>query len=596
MACDNRSLSRRGSLVLLCVVLFAIMMAGAHAQESSPPDEPAPAAESNAEEDPFGRHNPRGTLVGYIEAVSIRDYRRAAEYLDLSHIPLDRRSAAGRELARMLQRALDRGGMVPPAVMISDDPAGRRDDNLDPHLDRLGLIRIGEREVEFLVERQEHDEQMIWLISSRTLQALPALMQQQKRVEIDAIIPRGLAGVTWQGVSVGHWIAIMLLAGLSYAVSYVLVAIGAALLRVGLRPRLSDYGEGVLAAFVLPVRIYVAVWLFVLAVRYLGIAIVVRQYFGDVLVIVAWAASLLLVWRLISLAAEMAQRQILRRNNIGALSALQLFRRGAKIVVLIVGVIFVLDTLGFNVTAGLAALGIGGLAVALGAQKTIENLVGSLTLIFDQPVRVGDFCIVGETSGVVEQIGMRSSRVRTADRSLVVIPNSEFAAQRIENFAHRDRFRFSPILNLRYETTPDQMRWILVEIRALLYAHPKVDPDPARVRFIGLAESALQVEIFSYVLAKSFDDFLEIQEDLNLRIMEVVANSGTSFARNSQTLYLARDDGISPDKRVDVEAQVEDWRAHGALDIPSFDPRRITELRGSIIYPPEGSSAAKHQR
>lgn len=598
MTLGNRS-AKNLSAPLTLLFLVSVIVISASALAQAPTNgEPAadPDTEQETTEDPYGRDHPRGAFAGYIEAVSVRNYQRAAEYLDLSHVPSDRRMAMGPELARTLQRALDRGGIVPPAVMISDDPAGRRDDNLDPYLDRIGVIRIGQREVDVLVEQQERDGRMIWLVSSRTLQALPALIREQKRFEIDSFIPQALAEVTWQGVSVGHWVAVIVLAGLAYLLSHILVAVGVALLRLLMRRRLTEYGEGVLVAFVLPVRIYVAVWILVFTVRYLGIAIVVRQYFGELLVVVGWVASLLVLWRLVSLVSEIAQRQIMRRNNIGALSALQFFRRSAKIVVLVMGAIMVLDTLGFNVTTGLAALGIGGLAVALGAQKTIENLVGSLTLIFDQPVRVGDYCVVGDTSGVVEQIGMRSSRVRTLDRSIVVIPNSEFAAQRIENFAHRDRFRFAPTLNLRYETTPDQIRWLLVELRSLLYAHPKVDPDPARVRFTGLSENALQLEIFSYVLAKDFDEFLEVQEDLNLRIMQVVAESGSGFALKSQAVYLIQGPELGQEQQAKVEAQVQEWQVNGALDIPKFDPRRITELRGSIIYPPEGSSAAKLRR
>lgn len=588
-------------LVLLCLIIGAMPFAAVWAQ--SPADEPQPASDAaesvptaDSDGDLFGRTSPRGTFIGYIEAISVQDYRLAAEYLDLSHLPAQQRDLLGPGQARLLQRALDRGGMMPPAVMLSDDPDGRLDDNLNPHLDRLGTIRIGDREVPFLAERHERDGAVIWLISSSTLEGLPDLVREAQPFNIDVLLPPVLLSTTWQGVSIGHWVAILVLGALSYLLSYVLVFVGVQIFRLALRQRLTGFSEGVLNAFVLPARIYLAVWLLVLAVRYLGIAIVARQYFGAVLIVVTWAASLLLVWRLISLLSDLAHRQLLKHHNLGAMSALQFFRRAAKIVVLVVGVVIVLDTLGYNVTTGLAALGIGGLAVALGAQKTIENLVGSLTLIFDQPIRVGDYCSVGETSGVVEQIGMRSSRLRTVDRTLVVIPNSEFASHRIENFALRDQFRFSPTLSLRADTTPNQVRWILVKLRELLYAHPKVDPDPARVRFVGLADGALQLEVFAYIRGKSFDDFLEVQEDLYLRIMDVIANSGSGLAFQSHTLYHAADSGVSPEKRDKVEAQVQEWRAKGELDIPSFDPRRITELRNRIVYPPEDSSAGRKRR
>ena len=147
------------------------------------------------------------------------------------------------------------------------------------------------------------------------------------------------------------------------------------------------------------------------------------------------------------------------------------------------------------------------------------------------------------------------------------------------------------MLTLRYETTPEQIRFLLVELRSILYAHPKVDPNPALVRFIELGSASLNIEVFEYVHARNFDGFLEIQEDLLLRMMDVVEASGTGFAFPFQTLYLARDQGISEEKAQQAEEKVRKWREDGELQIPSFDAGRIQDLRNSIPYPPKGSSA-----
>src|SRR5690606_25692885 len=138
-------------------------------------------------------------------------------------------------------------------------------------------------------------------------------------------------------------------------------------------------------------------------------------------------AILLLAWRLIDVIADGLLSRMTRRANMGALSAIMFFRRSLKVLLVALGTISVLDIIGFDVTTGLAALGIGGIAIALGAQKTVENLVGGLSLILDQPVRVGDFCKVGDTLGTIEQIGMRSTRIRTLDRTMVVIPNGDLS-------------------------------------------------------------------------------------------------------------------------------------------------------------------------
>jgi len=215
---------------------------------------------------------------------------------------------------------------------------------------------------------------------------------------------------------------------------------------------------------------------------------------------------------------------------------------------------------GVNVTAGLAALGVGGLAIALGAQKLFENLIGSLTLLADRPVRIGDFCRFGQTLGTVEEIGIRSTRIRTLDRTVLTVPNGEFATLHIENYSQRDRFWFHPILNLRYETGTDQMRYVLQELRAMLGEHPKVDKNSMRVRMIGLAAYSLDIEIFAYIYAWDYASFLEIQEELLLSCMEVVEKSGTGFAFPSRTLYLGRDSGLNEARTLEAEEAIRRQR------------------------------------
>ncbi|MEM6447733.1 MAG: mechanosensitive ion channel domain-containing protein [Cyanobacteria bacterium P01_D01_bin.123] len=136
---------------------------------------------------------------------------------------------------------------------------------------------------------------------------------------------------------------------------------------------------------------------------------------------------------------------------------------------------------------------------------------GGLSLIADQPIRPGDFCRIGTTTGIVEEIGLRSTRIRTLDRTMVTIPNGDLSHMEIENFQHRDRFRFHPKIGLRYETTPDQIRYLLVELRSLLYRHPGVISEDARVRFLGLAADSLIIEFLAYVNAPDWSGFLEVQ-------------------------------------------------------------------------------------
>lgn len=286
-----------------------------------------------------------------------------------------------------------------------------------------------------------------------------------------------------------------------------------------------------------------------------------------------------------------AEGRLRAEGRLAALAAVPLARRALKIAAVLLCTVAAAQNLGFDVTGVLAGLGVGGLAVALAAQKSLENFFGGLMLVTDQPVRVGDFCRFGDRVGTIEDIGLRSTRVRTLDRTLVSIPNSQFAMLSLENFARRDRIWLSLTLGLRYETTPDQLRHVLVSIKRLLLSHPRLDPDPARVRFVGLGAYSLDLEIFAYVTTRDFDEFLAVREDVLLRLMDLVAESGTGFAFPSQTIYGAGDPGLDSARRGEAEARVREWRSRGELWLPEAPAAGRAALRASLVYPPEGAAA-----
>jgi len=187
---------------------------------------------------------------------------------------------------------------------------------------------------------------------------------------------------------------------------------------------------------------------------------------------------------------------------------------------------------------------VGSIAVALAAQKSIENLIGAITLYTSKPVRVGDFCKFGDFLGTIEEIGLRATRVRTLDNTVVTVPNGEFVNLHIDNFTQRKKMLYRPKISLRYETSPDQIRSILAEIKKLLTDHPKVLSDPARVRFTNFGAYSLDLDIFAYIDETGYSDFLEISEELNLKIMDIVSKVGSSFAFPSQTTYIESGEGL----------------------------------------------------
>lgn len=227
------------------------------------------------------------------------------------------------------------------------------------------------------------------------------------------------------------------------------------------------------------------------------------------------------------------------RANPLAAGVLPLGSKFARVAVFVIGAIAVLTQLGYPVASLLAGLGIGGLALALAAQKTVENLFGSVSISVDQPCRVGDYVQVDNVQGTVEAIGLRSTRIRTLARTIVTVPNGKLADVRIENFAVRDRFRFFCTLPLVYATTAAQMRAVLAGVEQALRAQPALFPEGVSVRFTSLSASSLDVEVAAWFATASWDEFTIVRQELLLRFLAIVEESGSAFAFPTQTLHLA---------------------------------------------------------
>jgi len=227
--------------------------------------------------------------------------------------------------------------------------------------------------------------------------------------------------------------------------------------------------------------------------------------------------------------------------------------------------------------------------LGFGLQDIFANFFSGLVLLFERPMRVGDFCRFGDQVGTVESIGLRTTKVRGLDRTIINVPNADFSKKELVNYAKRDRMLLKTTIGLRYETTDDQLRYVLAKIRELLLSHPKITDDPARVRFVGYGDYALNIEIFAYGVAKDWGEFLGIQEDVLLRIMRIVEESGTGFAFPSQTTYLARDEGMDAERTAAAEAQVQAWRSEHRLPFPDFSERQRRRFRDTLDYPPAGS-------
>jgi MscS family membrane protein len=251
-------------------------------------------------------------------------------------------------------------------------------------------------------------------------------------------------------------------------------------------------------------------------------------------------------------------------------SIVSLVRRFVEVTISVFLLLIVLHRLGFDVSTALAGLGIGTLALGLGAQKTFENLFGGVSVLFDKVIRVGDTCKVNGQMGVVEDIGLRSTRFRTPERTVLSVPNGTMATAVLENLRFRDKFLCQQVIRLRYDLSPDHVRFVLQEISEILRENPRVEDTSARVRLLRFAEYALEIEIYCYILEGQYAEYLATQEGLLLRIMDALEKAGAVVALPTQTTFVAQDRWIDSEKAKAASAAIEKTRNLGVPGPPKM--------------------------
>ncbi|MCG8529408.1 MAG: mechanosensitive ion channel family protein [Desulfovibrionales bacterium] len=244
-------------------------------------------------------------------------------------------------------------------------------------------------------------------------------------------------------------------------------------------------------------------------------------------------------------------------------------------------------TLGIPLIPVVTGFGVIGLAISLAARPTIENVIGGLTLFADKPVRIGDFCRFGQTRGRVLHIGLRSTRVRAVDRTIVSIPNAEFAHLQLVNLTTRDKFKVDFDIGLRYETTPTQLRWIITKIQEMLFAHPEISEKPlCWVRFTRYNTFSKDLNIRAYVNTNKVSVFYKIYEDILFRVGDIVEKSGTSFAFPTQAMYFKRDTDL-PEEPVSMADELREFAEREGFPFPDFPQERKKRIQRTLHYPPQ---------
>jgi MscS family membrane protein len=449
------------------------------------------------------------------------------------------------DLSRKLYVVLN--GRLPVRLnVLSDRPEGSLSNPLTPDRDVVGSIHTSTGELDITLDRVRSGSGHVWLIARSTLDAVPDVYDEVDILRFDRYLPRLLTHRIG-GIRLIQWLTLAIL----IPVLYRLIGVVNRLIRLvvawwrrrsGARDRVPAEIPG--------------------SIRLLLLAFVVHEITPKIDLPLAERQLLALVAGLLAIAGfvgcalwcnDYAERYVLRRvreASLGESRALvRLARRLADIVAYAAGGVIVLYYFGLDPTAALAGLGIGGIAVALAAQKTLENVIGGFSIVFDKAVRVGDFLKLGDMLGTVDHVGLRSTRIRTLDRSLVTIPNGQIAIANIETLSARDKFWFHHVVGLRYRTTAAQMRTVRAGIRDLLTARADVEAESVQVQFFRLGPSSLDIEVFAYIAADGWWEFLALQNELLLRILEIVDEAGTEVALPTSTVHLRGDRQSSWDQQ-----------------------------------------------
>jgi MscS family membrane protein len=488
--------------------------------------------------DEFNRGVPRTSVDGFFKATAKGDYERAANYLDLRHLSEELRKSEGPRLARELKIVLDRAGLWIDYDLVSKDPKGQVEDGLPAYRDILGQIKTPKKTVDILMQRvPREDGVFIWKFSNRTLAQLPHLYEYFGYAPFEEALSRVFPDVVFLGWQLWQWAALLILEVLAFIAALVPTWIAGRILR-----RRDTEMSVALARFVTgPARF--ALWLLLgwPLLHLIGPSATIRKLMrvGTVFTIVlTWA-----VLRLVDLLIIWLEERLRRREQEETIVLLRPARTALRVIIITAAVLIWLDNLGFRVSTLLAGLGVGGLAVALAAQDTLKNLLGSIMILLDKPYKVGQRIVVKGHDGVVEEIGLRSTRMRLLTGHQTTIPNDEMARLDIENIGQRPHIRRLTNITITYDTPLDKVEKAVQIIEDILKDHEGMDPEfPPRVYFNEFNAYSLNIIMLYWYHPPDYWGFLAFNQRVNTQIMRGFEQEGIEFAFPTTTTYLAHDD------------------------------------------------------
>ena|SRR5579862_2440070 len=557
--------------IFLPALLLMLPAAAAYPQIPGVPSGAAAASQPAKSEavpaDPLGRETPRGTVMGFLHAAQDENYSLAAEYFQPQvgrHHP---KPDEEQDLAQQLLTVINNKILASSLDSLSKDPQGRLDDGLPADQEVLAGVREASGTFSITLVRIIDDRgNKIWLFARKSLDTIPDTYDSLQFAGVERKLPAFLTRNRILAMPLWQWLAILLALPLALLFGWALSLLPRVALRYYRKRRGLDSLPPIRLNHIGPGTLLLSAFIHYIFVFVIGASIVYRQYYRRVLWVFFAVAAYWLLTRFTREISAWFTKRLILSGRMAERSVVSLARRVLDVLAFIIIGLIALNSFGVNVTAALAGLGIGGLAIGLGAQKTFENLLGGISILTDKALLIGDSCRIGDQRGTVEDIGLRSTKLRTEERTVVTIPNGTVASAVLENFRQRDKILFRQLIRLRYDLAPDHIRYALQELRATLKENNRIEDATARVRLLRFGDAGIEVECYAYVLVRDFVEFLAIQESVLLSLVDTLERTGAAVAFPAQSTLITKDSGIDPEKEKAAKAAMQNARKAAGPD------------------------------
>ncbi len=527
---------------------------------------------------PGRAQTPQQALVALYSAFRMGDPESAALYLDLRYVPESLEDVPPVNIARGLLFIFSQQNVL-DLTRISSEPEGSLNDGLPEDLEQFGTVSLSDEVIPVYLQRiEEADGTLVWRVSNATVVRTPDMWDELGYSDLNVWLSQVLPEFYVLGMG-NFQVAILLATAIGgwFITGWISVLIA------GLGGRFSNPWQHALSRFLrVPLRLILYVALIRIVIANLGLSVIAKAYLQSSPL--EYLVAVILAFGLLNLYRDYKIRQLELQGDVEYVALIKPVVVIVRIIVATTAALMWADQAGFNVSTLIAGLGVGSLAVALAAQKTLENVIGAITLYTARPIRPGDWCRFGDIQGTVEEIGLRSVTLRTLNRTLVTVPNSMFSSADIENFSVRDRIRFFKLLELQMPT-PDQLRAILGEFRKLFASHPMVRQDTVSIRLADIEAATAVIRLDGGIMTRDYQEYLAVAEDLNLRIIEIVHQNGAIFSGPGQVLQIRDFQQAGAEKLQEVEAKLEVWRQGDGLPFPDLSDQEKQQLKGSLEYP-----------